>query len=298
MSEQETQEVVDETQVSQEASEEVQPEEAQTEVVDGNGQEPETETIVEDMVDSELLEEAVPELSNYFHDMKPQAREEYLLKKLIAERADGAPDQGQESQVGVTAESNAQSTQDIPTIDREAMKARIIKAHNEGDGEAVADVLGEFFAYTDGILKTVDGALQQSSQRQQNFQQEIDKFRQPALLKEALNEVSIATEADIPAAIEYLSSGDVTNHKAALALAANDRQYRTQKATRPTRTPSEAATRAAAARAASDAGSQTRYPARAQGTATPIIQFNAESLEGVADEILPKSMQGAKRRGG
>ena len=273
--------------------------EAETEIIEGDEDETTTtpETIVKEDVDPGLLRDALPALAPYFHEMTPRAQLEYALKELVAARADRALGQGAEAQAEATAASNPQPIEDIPVIDRVAMRTQFVRAVEEGDANSAGEIFDGLVGYTDSVLQNVAGALHESRTQQHQLRQEMNSLRQPDLLKAALKEVPAATEDDIVAAAEYLKSGDATNHKAALALAATDRIYRTQKANPPERTPSEEAARRAAGRAASDAGSQTRFPSRARMDNSPITMFNATTLAG-ADDIIPENLKKPKRRKG
>jgi len=233
-----------------------------------------------------LWSQVEPNLADHIADMSPQAREQYLLRRLASGQsaARSAEDAEKTSGSGDSTDAeDAGPVVDIPNIDPSAVARELRTAVEEADGEGVERSMLQMANYVHSMLALTDKALQEQSQVMGDLRGTVREISVPnkmrQLLKSDARLSQSATEGDIPEALRLLNDGEVKSERAALMLAAAQRNAEIgPKPKASKRTASEEARRKAKAQAANNMGSKTKFPGGKPTTFRTPLTFTDQSL--------------------
>lgn len=197
-----------------------------------------------------LWDKTLPELAGSRGQLTRDAREQLLMKRLIAlpESRPRTEDQAARPSSTTEAEAEAPSVAELPTIDAQAQQAAITEAFENQDPAALAKAFTEQRVYVEELARLVHGSLKDQDGAIDALGRTV---RMPNEMREALPNVRGANEADLTAAMKLLDSGEVTTAEVALKVATFNRQSELAAAEQPQPTASEAARQKAKGLAAS-----------------------------------------------
>jgi len=230
--------------------------------------------------------EACPDLAEQYDDISPAAREAILAHRAKRSTAEptGKPAKdeasaGDSSTAG--ADSEEPSIQKPPTLDMDGLEADVETALAENDPAPIVKAFKAQARYLRGVARLMLDTLKAHDGRLDGFAEDMAL---PLKLKQGMEQVPGATEADRAVAEELLTSGVVTDTAAAFELAVARRQQQGKKG----RIASEESRRRAAGIAASRGGGQPR----AGGALTQRIPSNAAEYSRMLAEFEEQDGQG------